>query len=322
MKRSYKFDQIAIVQKKNICKSRSDVQIESEIARGIIRPISLIAANMASVTNAEFCLQLYKLGALGILHRALSEEEYLKEVEILADNCPIVAASIGINDYHLLEKLIKTGVNLVVIDVAHAYCDTTIEMCKHITYNYRHIKIIVGNTININMLDEIDQWADGLKIGCASGSACATATTAGCYEPQYSAVLKFRERANQLGMPIISDGSIKRPADFVKAIGAGASSVMAGQIFARCPESAASVMEVDGIKKKVYSGMSSRIIQEKWRGKVHNDCPEGKTIFLDIGESVDKLLERYAGALRSGISYAGFNNINDFRKNCEFILTG
>lgn len=144
--------------------------------------------------------------------------------------------------------------------------------------------------------------------------------TAGCYEPQFSAVLKFRERANELGMPIISDGSIKKPADFVKAIGAGASAVMAGQIFARCPESAAPIIEVDGIKKKTYSGMASRAVQEKWRGKVNNDCPEGKTILLDIGESVGKLLNRYCGALRSGVSYAGFNNINAFRRNCEFIL--
>jgi IMP dehydrogenase len=121
-------------------------------------------------------------------------------------------------------------------------------------------------------------------------------------------------------MPIISDGSIKKPADFVKAIGAGASAVMGGQIFARCPESAAPIIEVDGIKKKVYSGMASRVVQEKWRGKVHNDCPEGKTIFLDIGEPVEKLLNRYCGALRSGISYGGFDNISDFLKNCEFIL--
>ena len=275
---------------------------------------------MASVTNAQFCSQLYQLGALGILHRALGEKDYLEEITTLTNNCPVVAASIGINDYHLLQKLVKAGANLIVVDVAHSYCDAAINVCKNIRQFYPHVKIIVGNTININMLDEIDGWADGLKIGCGNGSPCETAMTAGCYEPQFSAVLKFRERANELGMPIISDGSIKRPADFVKAIGAGASAVMGGQIFARCPESASPIIEVDGIKKKSYSGMASRAIQEKWRGKVHNDCPEGKTIFLDIGESVTKLLNRYCGAIRSGVSYAGFNNINDFRKNCEFIL--
>lgn len=320
MQRAYRFNEVAIVQKKNICKSRSDVKIESEIARGITIPIPLIAANMASITNAKFCSQLYQLGALGILHRALGEEEYLKEIKILANNCPVVAASVGINDYHLLSKLIQAGTNLIVVDIAHAYCDATIDLCKYIRHFYPHVKIIAGNTININMLDEIEGWADGLKIGCGNGSCCETATTAGCYEPQFSAVLKFRERANKLGMPIISDGSIKRPADFVKAIGAGASAVMAGQIFARCPESAAPVVDIDGVRKKIYSGMSSRDIQEKWRGKVHNDCPEGKTIFLDMGESVEKLLKRYAGALRSGISYGGCNNIVDFKENCEFIL--
>jgi len=320
MKKCYGFNDIALVQKKNICKSRSDVIIESEIIRGIIRPIPLIAANMASVTNAGFCSQLYKLGAIGVLHRAFHELEYLAEVKELASNCPVVAASIGISDHFLLNKLIKHGVNLVVIDIAHAYCDPAMDMCKHIRHMYPHVTVVVGNTININMLDEIDGIADGLKIGCASGSPCETAVTAGCYEPQFSAVLKFRERAHQLGIPIISDGSIKQPADFVKAIGAGASGVMAGQIFARCPESAATTVDIDGVTKKVYSGMASRAVQEKWRGSVHNDCPEGKTILLEMGESLEKLLMRYCGALRSGISYAGFNNVNNFSANCEFIL--
>ncbi len=320
MKKSYRFDEVAIVQKKNICRSRSDVMIESEVIRGVRRPIPLIAANMESVTDAKFCSQLYNSGALGVLHRALCEKEYLEEVKKLAADCPIVTASIGISDYRLLDLLVKNGVNLIVIDIAHAYCDDTFDMCRHIKRMYPHIKIIVGNTINVEMLDEIDGLADGLKLGCGSGSSCETAFTAGCYEPQFSAVWKFRERANQLGMPIISDGSIKQPADFVKAIGAGASSVMAGQIFARCPESAAATVEIEGVTKKVYSGMASRAVQEKWRGNVHNNCPEGKTILLDIGESLDKLLMRYCGALRSGISYSGFNNINDFSTGCEFIL--
>lgn len=173
MQKSYKFDEVAIIQEKCICQSRSDVKIESEITKGITRPIPLIAANMASVTNAQFCFKLYQLGALGILHRAIGEEEYLKEVKTLASNCPVVAASIGNNDHDLLAKLIKAGANLVVIDVAHAYCDATIDMCKHIRKIYPHIQIMVGNTININMLDKIDRWADGLKIGCASGCFAA-----------------------------------------------------------------------------------------------------------------------------------------------------
>jgi hypothetical protein len=96
---------------------------------------------------------------------------------------------------------------------------------------------------------------------------------------------------------------------------------MCGSIFARCPESAGKLLEIDGVKKKLYAGMSSEYVQNKWKGGLKSGtCAEGKAIYLDLGESIEKLLERYSGALRSGISYAGFNNIEDFKKGCEFLL--
>ena len=94
---------------------------------------------------------------------------------------------------------------------------------------------------------------------------------------------------------------------------------MAGSVFARCPESAAQTVEVDGIIKKEYSGMASFKIQKQWRGKVSNNCPEGKTIYLDLGEPVEALLNRYAGALRSGITYGGGKDIKTFQDNVRFV---
>lgn len=166
------------------------------------------------------------------------------------------------------------------------------------------------------MLHETCDFVDAIKVGIAQGFACETKNTAGCTEKQFSAVFKFKELSKQYGIPVISDGSLREPADFTKAIAAGANSVMAGKVFAACPESAAEVID----NKKLYAGMASRYVQNKWRGGLKDGtCPEGGIRYLDIGEPLEQLLERYSGALRSGITYAGGTCIEDFQKEVEFV---
>ena len=317
------FENVAMSQGKNICVSRSDASIKSEVMRGVFLDIPLIAANMSTVTNAGFCIQLSKLGALGVLHRAASQEHILSEVtKIKQSNCPWIAAAIGTGEdqFDFTRKLVEAGMNIVVIDIANGYCDTVINLGKKIRKEFKDLKIVAGNTSNTNMLYEVDCFADAVKFGLANGSACETKNTAGCNEKQFSTVYNSRKVSKELGLPIISDGGTKEPADFAKALFAGANSVMAGGIFARCPESAAEIVEIDGVFKKVYAGMASRKVQTEWRGGLKaGTCPEGKTVYLNIGESVEALLERYSGALRSAITYVGANNIQDAQKMVKFV---
>jgi IMP dehydrogenase len=319
------FDQVAIKQKKNICTSRLSVDTTSEIFRGFTVKIPLIASNMSSVINAEFLNKILKLGAFGFLHRALPENRYIEEVKQVAKTNNAVPISIGVGDlqYVLAQELIKAGVNIIVIDVAHGYSDEVINLGRKLKKSYPHIKIIIGNTTNPNIMEEVDDFADAVKVGIGSGSVCETKNTAACFAKQFSVINNFHDISKKLGLPIISDGGIREPADVVKAIGVGANSVMAGRIFARCPESAALTAEVDGQSKKCYFGMASRIAQDQWHGGLKaGTCPEGTIKYLDIGESVDKLLERYQGALRSGITYAGGKDIKTFQENVEFIKLG
>jgi hypothetical protein len=95
---------------------------------------------------------------------------------------------------------------------------------------------------------------------------------------------------------------------------------MAGSIFAKCPNSAGEIIEIDGVLKKCYFGMASRRSQLGWKKNVKKGtCVEGKTIYLDIGESEENLIERYSGALRSGITYAGANDIETFQNRVQFV---
>lgn len=320
---SFNFKDIAILQEKNICNSRLDTNISSEIIRGIKRNIPLIASNMSTVVNSDFIIKLYKLGALGVMHRALSYDKLEKEIRNIAKECDVVCASIGIeNDqFDLCKKLISIGTNVIFIDVAHGYSERVIELGKKIKKEFSDIKVVLGDTINPDMLYEIYDFADALKIGIGNGQACETKNTAACNEGQFTSVFKFKQLSKKFGIPVISDGGTREPADFTKAIAAGANSVMAGKIFARCPESAAPRIEIDGKIKKIYAGMASRYVQESWRGGVKSGtCPEGKMMYVEIGETVEDLLERYSGALRTGITYVGATDINSFQKNVKFTI--
>jgi len=322
MEKSLGFENIAIKQKKNICKSRLDVNIESEVIKGIKLQIPIIAANMSTVVNSEFCIKLYKYGALGILHRADSDENIIKSTKEVAKECNLVPVSIGIdkNQFDLAKLLIKNGANIITIDIAHGYSDAVLELAKKIKQFSSDTKIIIGNTTNVDIIYECYDFVDAIKVGIAQGLACETKNTAGCTEKQFSTVLKFKTISKNFGIPIISDGGIREPADFTKAIAAGANSIMAGSIFAACPESAAETVLVNGEQKKLYAGMASEYVQNKWKnGLKPGTCSEGGVRFLDIGLSLEKLLERYSGALKSGITYAGASDILSFQRDVEFI---
>lgn len=321
IEQSLGFEDVAIQQAKSVCSSRLDVSISSEVIRGVHLSVPLMSSNMSTVTNGVFALKLRKLGAMGVLHRAWpTVEEYVKDfgsMRFLSDS-PWLAASVGVGkgQLELAECLINNGANIIVIDIAHGYSDTVKDLAKRIKKMSPEVKVVVGNTTNLDMLYEFDGCADAIKVGIANGLVCETKNSAGCNEKQFTSVLKFKEEASRLGMPIISDGGIREPADFVKAIAAGASCVMMGSTFARCPESAGEI--VNG--KKIYAGMASRYVQDRWKGGLKSGtCPEGKVLELEIGENVESLLERYAGALRSGITYAGAKDVKGFQDKVKFV---
>lgn len=316
------FEDVGLKHQKNLCTSRLDVNITSEVIRGIELQVPVIAANMSTVTNANFCIKLARLGAMGILHRAAPTEWLIKETAKIAANCVKVAVSIGIGEdqYKLAHTLVNYGANIITIDIANGWCDAVIDLAKKLKREMPSVKLIVGNTSNVGMLDEVADFADAVKVGIANGSACETKSTAGCNEKQFSTVLNMKERARQLGLPLISDGGIREAADFVKAIGAGASSIMAGSIFAACPESAAEEVNDYGVYCKRYAGMASAFVQESWKGGVKpGTCAEGGVRLIPLGEPVEKLLEHYSGALRSGITYGGGKDIKSFQRHVEFV---
>jgi len=322
MEISLGFENVAIQQQKNICNSRLDTNISSEIIKGIIRPVPMIAANMSSVINAEFYKLLYRIGAFGILHRADTKENILNSIKEVSTECEWVAASLGVekDQFEFAQEMNKNGCNVFVIDVAHGYSDAVINLAKKLKNWNSNIKLVIGNTTCTDLLLETHEFVDAIKVGIANGLACETKNTAGCNEKQFSSILKFKELSNKLKIPIIGDGGIREPADFTKAIAAGANSVMIGSVFAACPESAAETIQTANGTKKLYAGMASEYVQNKWKGGLKpGTVAEGGIRYLDVGDRLETVITKYTGALRSGITYSGAKDINTLQTNVKFI---
>lgn len=320
--RSLSFNDIAIYQKKNKASSRLDVDTSSEIIRGVIRPTPLIAANMSTVVNAEFYKKIYELGGMAFLHRAQSIDQQIEQIKEVAKTCQWVGFSIGVGREYKdrVNEMITAGGNICLIDIAHGYSDAVIELGRWIKIIYPEVKVVVGNTNNVEMMREVRDFADAVKIGIANGAACKTKDTAGCVEGQWTVIQRFQSASKELNLPIISCGGIRQASDFTKAIIAGANACMIGSVFAATPESAAPIQYTLDGTFKVYSGMASATVQNDWKGGLKpGTCAEGTTILLPISESVEQVVEHYTGALRSGITYAGGLSIKEAQESVKWV---
>ena len=148
---SLSFKEVSLVPQKNVCSSRLDTDIKSEVIRGVVLDIPLIATCMSTVTNSKFCTILSKHGSMGILHRAASPDFLESEVKEISRECSWVAASIGVadTDTGLADRLIRAGANILAVDVANAYADYVINFSRALKIRYPHIKLIMGTTTSL-----------------------------------------------------------------------------------------------------------------------------------------------------------------------------
>jgi IMP dehydrogenase len=240
----------------------------------------------------------------------------------------LVGAAIGVkNDYwERCEELVKAGVDVIVIDIAHGHSESLLKVLSKIKSNFS-IDVIAGNVATKHgTKDLIDAGADAVKCGIGGGSTCITRLVTGSGIPQLTAVMDCCEVAVYKDVPVISDGGIRYSGDIVKALSAGASTVMLGGILAGCEETPGVTRIKDGQKVKVYRGMASfdaaanRTTKEKGYNLDLNDyVPEGIETTISYKGKVREVLEQLVGGLRSGMSYLGVSTVEDMPKYAEFI---
>ncbi|RME74254.1 MAG: IMP dehydrogenase [Chloroflexi bacterium] len=249
-----------------------------------------------------------------------------------------VGAAIGVKpqDMARAEALLEAGADLLVVDIAHGHADHCIQMVKDLRRAFPEAQIVAGNVASREgARDLAEAGVDAVKVGVGPGSICTTRIVTGFGVPQLTAIMNSVQGIADTGrrVPVIADGGIKTSGDMVKALAAGASTVMIGGLFAGCEEAPGATVIRDGQKFKVVRGMASlgaamgrkaveksnedesAESQEDWEKVV----PEGVEAVVPYRGTVNELLYQLVGGLRSGLSYGGALTIEELQTNAEFI---
>jgi IMP dehydrogenase len=242
-----------------------------------------------------------------------------------------VGAAVGVTPdrEERIQALLDNHVDVIVIDTAHGNSKNVIEAIKSSKSNFKNIRVIAGNVATADAVERlIKAGADAVKIGIGPGSICTTRVVAGVGVPQITAIIDAAKVAKKYNIPIIADGGIKYSGDVVKAIAAGADSVMIGSLFAGTEEAPGEKILYQGRSYKIYRGMGSieamkagskdRYFQDNVENelKLVPEGIEGKVPFKGgLSESIYQLI----GGLKAGMGYTGCKTIEELKEKAKFI---
>jgi IMP dehydrogenase len=241
-----------------------------------------------------------------------------------------VAAGVGVTADVLerVTELVKNGVDAVVIDTAHGHSKGVIETTRLVKKQFPDLQIVVGNIATAEAArDLVNAGADAVKVGIGPGSICTTRIIAGIGIPQLSAIYVVAKELRGTGIPVIADGGIRYTGDIVKAIAAGAYSIMAGSLFAGVEESPGETIIYEGRKFKSYRGMGSiEAMQKGSKDRYFQDAeddiqklvPEGIVGRVPFKGTLSEVIHQMIGGLRAGMGYTGSANISALQ-NAKFI---
>jgi IMP dehydrogenase len=237
-----------------------------------------------------------------------------------------VAAAVGIasNTLERVAAIVDAGVDAIVVDTAHGHSQGVIDMARTIKLKYPNIDVVAGNIATAEAaLDLAKAGVDGIKVGIGPGSICTTRVIAGVGVPQLTAVYDVAKALRNTNIPVIADGGIRFTGDIVKALAAGASSIMAGSLFAGVEESPGETIIFEGRKYKTYRGMGSlEAMQEGSKDRYFQDAeddikklvPEGIVGRVPYKGTLSEVIHQLTGGLRAGMGYTGSATISDLQK--------
>ncbi len=236
-----------------------------------------------------------------------------------------VAAAIGVGGDTLerAHALAEAGADALVIDIAHGHSEMVLSTLESLKNCNIGVPVVAGNVATAQgVQDLVSAGADAVKVGIGAGSICITRIVAGVGVPQFTAVLECAREAQKYGVPIIADGGIVNPGDISKALGAGASSVMMGNMLAGTDESPGMILMKNGRKYKVSRGMASLGANINRRADKNEDTAdyvaEGVEAMVPYKGAVSEILNQLTGGLRSGMSYSNAGDVSEFWQNARF----
>ena len=290
-----------------------------------------------SLSDAEVILQKYRIEKLPIvddnnrLIGLITFRDILKAVDYpTASKDSLgrlrVGAAIGVtgDTNERVQALIKTGVDVLTLDTAHGHSQGVLDTVKQLKSDFPGIELIVGNiATGAAALKLVEAGADAVKVGVGPGSICTTRIIAGVGVPQLTAVFECAAALKGSGIPLIADGGVRYTGDIVKAIAAGADSIMAGSLFAGVEESPGETIIYEGRKFKSYRGMGSiEAMKAGSRDRYFQDAedeikklvPEGIVGRVPFKGGLSEVMYQYMGGLRAGMGYCGARTIGDLQE--------
>lgn len=297
----------------------------------------ITAPDNITLEKAEITLQQYKIEKLPIVNKKgkLTGLVTFKDIQ-KKKNKPNacndsfgrlrVGAAVGVTPDILerIEALKNAGVDVVSIDTAHGHSKGVMDAAKRVKKKYPSLEIIVGNIATGEAAKALAKaGADAVKVGVGPGSICTTRVVAGVGLPQLSAVYEASKALKGSGVPVIADGGIRFSGDIVKALAAGADSVMVGSLLAGTDEAPGEMIIYEGRKFKSYRGMGSLEAMEvgskdRYFQDVEDDIkklvPEGISGRVPFKGLVSEVLYQIVGGLRAGMGYCGAKNIDALKK--------
>ncbi len=314
---------------------RSDIDTTTNLTRNIVLKAPFVSAPMDTVTESRLAIALAVQGGIGIIHRNLTVDDQAKEVQLVKQAGHIVGAAVGSSTGYekRVETLVEAGVDCILVDSAHGYAKKVIDAVSYIKKNFK-VEVIAGSIATADGARAlIDAGADSLRVGMGPGAICSTRIISGMGVPQLSALLEIAPIAHETNTPMIADGGLINSGDAVKALAAGASTVMMGRMFAATEESPGEVTRfkaaqvparfrdiLDGSTDyafKAYRGMGSIAAMQRGLEVSSEDEFHGKNYTGDvlIAEGVEGLVPcsgtvkdltgKWLGGIHSGMYYVG-----------------
>jgi IMP dehydrogenase len=302
----------------------------------------ITAPEGTDLKQAESILQQYKIEKLPVVDKdgKLKGLITYKDILKIKDHpmgCKdkhgrlIVGAAVGVaaETEDRIAALVKAGVDVVIIDTAHGHSRGVMNEVQRLRKSFTNIDIIAGNIATGDAARAlVDMGVDAVKVGVGPGSICTTRIIAGIGVPQLTAVYEAAKAIKGSGVPVIADGGIRYSGDLVKAIAAGASTVMSGSIFAGVEESPGETIIYEGRKFKSYRGMGSiEAMKEGSKDRYFQDAedeiaklvPEGIVGIVPYKGLLKEVVYQFVGGLRAGMGYCGAKTIEELQENGKFI---
>ena len=338
--KTYKIGGIPVVDRNSMLVgilTNRDLRFESRLQRLVSEVMTrenLITAPVGTnLEQAQEILQQHKIEKLPVVDKNNILQGLITYKDIIkVESYPnaskdrhgrlLVGGAVGVSSdtFDRVEAMINVGVDVIIVDTAHGHSQGVLHMMRDLKKKFGEAQFIGGNVATGEGAKAlIDHGADGIKVGVGPGSICTTRVIAGVGVPQLSAIMNAYSEASKAGVPIVGDGGIKYTGDIAKALAAGASTIMAGSLFAGTEEAPGETVIFEGRKFKIYRGMGSLgAMQKGSKDRYFQDAeddvrklvPEGIEGRVPYKGTVSEVMVQYIGGLRSSMGYCGAQDVD------------